>query len=530
MKTRLYALAGVVAMFLVSCDLNQEPSGSTITENQYEQMDDNVAGTVRGVYSLLYASGTSDHDVFRQRSIDLATDILCGDIAMPRRNYGWFSDDEQMMTYNRRSYFWSYYYSIIRICNKGINALETIGIPEADPESVKNLTDEEYTNGYYYAQLLTMRGWAYAGLQRFFCKTISEIDIYTELSVPIYTEEVTRADTLLGAPRATAADVYQRTQDDLLDAITYFTVFNQLERGSNKLEVNIDVARMVLAYSYLNKGEYENAYKYAKDLLDNTTAEVLSQSEVLTNGFNNKDTKSWIWGLDVTVENTTSLASWFGQCDIFSYSYASAGDIKGIDANLYKEIQDLKWDIREGWWSNYYNKNTKKNGSYQYAPDGKFFSSTSTEVMADRTWLSDLVYMRVEEAQLIAAEAAWRNNQPAIALQHLRKITDERVKETQEAKDAYAADIAKWESNNGALGEAIRYNWRVELWGEGRGLQTFRRWGKEVTLGDNHLSGMKKGKSISPFQSFIMTFEIPPSETMYNPFIRDTQETELKEK
>lgn len=524
MKTRYYILTSVVALALAGCNLDQLPSGSTITEGQYEQMDDKLAGTVRGVYAKLYAYG-GEHDYFGQRGIDLSTDILSGDIAMKTQRYGWFYADEQMQTYGRRAYFWGYYYDIIRLCNKGINALEATGIPEADTDAAKAMTDEEYFNGYYYAQLLTMRGWAYAGLQRFFCKTIDEIDIATELSVPIYTEDDTRADTTLGAPRSTAADVYLRVEEDLIDAVRYFSVFNEVDRGSNKLEVNIDVARMVLAYSYLNKGDYENALKKAEEIIGTTSAEILPREEVLTNGFNNKDTKSWIWGLDVTVENTTSLASFFGQCDIYSYSYASAGDVKGIDANLYKQVQDLGWDIREGWWNNYYNAHSQEKPNYQYAPDGKFFSASSTEPMGDRDWLSDLVYMRVEEAYLIAAEAAWRQNDDAKALERLEDLLEERFKDGQEdAMETYLSALA---TNHEALGEAIRYNWRVELWGEGRGLQTFRRWGKEVERGENHM--YKSKSSSSPFQPGIITFEIPSSETMYNPYIRQTTDLATKQ-
>ena len=89
--------------------------------------------------------------------------------------------------------------------------------------------------------------------------------------------------------------------------------------------------------------------------------------------------------------------------------------------------------------------------------------------------------------------------------------------------EAYLATL----SDHEALGEAIRYNWRVELWGEGRGLQTFRRWGKEVERGDNHM--YKSRSSMSPFQPGITTFEIPTGETMYNPYLRQTTELATKQ-
>lgn len=509
MKSKIY-IVGLFAATLAfaGCSLDQEPGGSTITQGQYEKMDNILEGTVKGIYSELYAYGGA-HDYFGQRSIDMYGDLLCGDMGMKTQRYGWFVSDERMRTYGRRAYFWSFYYGIIRLCNQGINLVEEQGIPELEFDA-KSISEEQYNVGNYYAQLLTLRGWAYAALQRYFCKTVAEVGL-SELSVPIYTEEITRTDSILGGPRATADDVYRRVEEDLMTAISYFEAYSDVARGS-KLYVNVDVARTTLAYSYLNKMEYTEALKYIKDMLDHTDATVLPNAEVLTNGFNNLDTKSWIWGEDVTVQNTTSLASFFGQCDIYSYSYASAGDVKGIDENLYKEIQNLQWDIREGWWNNYYTAHNL----FQYAPDGKFFSAKSTTPRGDRDWLSDNVYMRVELAYLIGAEAAYRGNDNTLALDYLRHITDERVKVG--ADSTYNAYIDGLKANADNLGEAIRYNWRVELWGEGYGLQTFRRWGKQVTLGSNHL---RVNRDLVPTTERIFSFELPTNENRYNPYIRD---------
>ena len=254
----------------------------------------------------------------------------------------------------------------------------------------------------------------------------------------------------------------------------------------------------------------------AEDLIKTTSATILPNAEVLTNGFNNVDSENWIWAEDVTIENTTALASFFGQCDIYSYSYASAGDVKGIDAKLLSDITALGWDIREFWWGNYYRETEES--MYQYAPDGKFFSAKSDELQGDRDWLSDNVFMRIETAYLIAAEAAYRENNYTLAAEYLTKITDERVKEGQEA--AYAAYKATL-TDGTALATAIRYNWRVELWGEGYGLQTFRRWGEAVTLGDNHLRSTKE--ALVPTTDRIFTYVIPSSETNYNPYISTTE-------
>ena len=99
-----------------------------------------------------------------------------------------------------------------------------------------------------------------------------------------------------------------------------------------------------------------------------------------------------------------------------------------------------------------------------------------------------------------------------------------------EAQLKYTHDVSLQEATpqelHEALGEAIRYNWRVELWGEGYGLETFRRWGKTVNLGENHL---RANKTISPITDRIYSFSIPTSETMYNPYLRSTTEMAVQQ-
>lgn len=525
MKKSLILVFGIALLF-ASCSeswLQQEPQGSTITKAQFEQMDNVVEASVMGIYSLLYPYG-GEHDAFGQRSIDMYCDLTCGDMALNSKNYGWFADDEMGRSYSsRRSYLWAYYYEYIRQCNLAINILSHTkdSIPELDFDPAE-ISDEQYYNGFYYGELLALRGFAYAGLQRCFCKTVSEIDINTELSVPIYTDEDTEADTIIGAPRATAADVYLRAEEDLKMGIKYMEAYNALSR-SLKLEINADVAKGILAYSYLNKGDYENAYKYAEEVINANNFRILPKNKVLTTGFADVEEESWMWGQDVMVETTTALASFFGQCDIHSYSYAWAGDVKGIDANLYKEVVNMGWDMRKDWWLDETGKNSTGSFSsaYAYAPEGKFFSpsckNTVSSAGIDRNWLSDNVFMRIEMMYLIAAEAYAKCAAPDYdkARNYLFAITDER------ALDDKATEYAAWKtqmSNTSELLEAIRYNWRVELWGEGYGLQTFRRWGKTVTLGENHLT---RGKTPLDPTGTYCTFRIPTSETTYNPYMRN---------
>ena len=127
--------------------------------------------------------------------------------------------------------------------------------------------------------------------------------------------------------------------------------------------------------------------------------------------------------------------------------------------------------------------------------------------------------MRWELPYLIAAEAACRTNDLTKAHDYLFSITDQRV------KDGEAAAYATWKAtlvDDVTTLEAIRHNWRIELWGEGYGLQTFRRYGVLVKLGDNHL---RSKKEIVPTEARIFTFELPTGEKYYNPYIRQESNT-----
>ena len=160
----------------------------------------------------------------------------------------------------------------------------------------------------------------------------------------------------------------------------------------------------------------------------------------------------------------------------------------------------------------------------QYAPDGKFYTDKGKELDGDKNWLCDNLFMRWELPYLIAAEAAARQGDYTNAKAYLFDITDQRC-------DTAAANVTAyntWKTGmaDGDVLAAIKHNWRVELWGEGFGLQTFRRFGEAVTLGDNHL---RQNKNITPSTPRIFTFEIPTGEMMYNPFIREVESSGTNE-
>ena len=549
MKTKNNIVAKVLMLALVftSCTgnfLEQPPYGSTLTQAQYDQLSNTMEYSVRGIYSMLYTYG--GHDVFGQRSIDLATDMLCGDIALTAYTYGWFYSDEQGQTAtSRTSYVWSYYYGMLRNINKVINTINAQGdittriaqhgLPNTYNEKAETyytidgtdtlatFTATEAEIACFYAQALTMRGYCYSNLTKLYAPTNSQLRGAWEDEVvcPIYNENNLEEAQAL----ATLKVAYSQVESDLTLAISYFDAFESTYTRTSKLSVDGSVARGLLAYSYLNKAvptlpsgrsNYENALRYAKEVIESGDYALIPNDKALTTGFNSVNDNSWMWGQDVTTETATGLGSFFGQVDIHSYSYAWAGDTKVIDENLYKEIPE--YDIRKKWFND-----GSKNATFKLCPDGKFFSaknpSSTADADLDREWLSDNVFMRIESMYLIAAEASYRMQDYAGAIDYLRAITDQRVDTTATAATEYAAYVSSLDASN--LLAQIEYNWRVEMWGEGYGLQTFRRLSPETV---NDVDGRKRGGNHAYDAGSAMdataskfTFQIPSSETSYNP-------------
>lgn len=544
-KYIIIAFAALVGFTSCSDDyLTRYPQGAVILQSQYEQLASTLERTLGGVYTLLYAY--ADHDVFGERSIDMYGDLLSGDMALTANNYGWFYVDELgMTTTNRTGYIWGYYYDIIHNANLVTNLVhaqsdiakliaeygyptDDLHVIDAAGDTVYTYTEAQAQVAGYYAQALSLRGYSYAQLATLYSYTPSYIygaggTLENTKCVPIYTES--NMDKPAG--RAYVADVFERATIDLEDAAALFGAFKQyLTRGS-KLEMSGEVANALLAYTYLNmaapgslgREAYTKALDAAKAVIEGEHEfQILPNDQLTTTGFNDVKNVSWLWGQDVTVETYTGLGSFFGQVDIHSYSYAWSGDTKVIDELLYDSIP--AWDGRKHW----FNDGTA-DSKFKFCPDGKFYSAlspTSTKAEdIDREWLSDNVLLRLESVYLTAAEAAYRLGDYTAAANYLKAITDQRLdKENLEAATEYAT-FTNSLSDPKTLLEAIYYNWRVELWGEGYGLQTFRRLADDAAeegkrRGGNHLDD--GGGEMNP-TDIKYTFQIPSSEILYNPEI-----------
>ena len=541
--------------------LQTDPAGTTIVESQYNNVQNKLRGSLLGIYSLMYGYG--GHDAFGIRSFDMYGDLLCGDMALTSKNYGWFYQDEQQETRAERSgYLWSLYYRMMYNINSVVDNISTsypvmdtvrvYGLPNDGLYSINDngdtlhlYTEEDAEVLDYYAQALTIRAYVYSALTRFFCPTMHHVYkdgfyITTYPAFPMYNE--TNYNEV--QPMAMLSDVFTQVEQDLETAIAYFDAVKDYYVRENKLETDINIARGILAYSYLNKAllskDYDEtmplveepmteALRLAEDIIASGAYQIIPNRRLCATGFNDVNDASWMWGQNVSVETSTGLGSFFGQVDIHSYSYAWAGDTKVIDKNLYDQIPS--WDARKYWFND-----GSKNPSFTLCPDGKFFSAASPTSTAadkiDREWLSDNVFMRIESIYLIAAEAAYYLQDLNKAVFYLDAILSERLDlDNPDALSDYTDFKNEISADRQKFFQELYRNWRLEMWGEGYGLQTFRRLSynyydetaprdkDKVYRGANHM--YNAGKSIEYTDEIIYTMVIPSSEYNYNPYMQD---------
>lgn len=499
-KLFIYSLSAISILAIsYSCSddfLDAKPTEFLTSEQISEASSHNpdvIAGTMKGIYTLMFETGTGgtdlDHDDFGQKGYDIYSDMLCGDMALTVSTYGWYrtgiTEFQATTDYTNIANYkpWRYYYRIIRSANTVIDA---IGGNDVIPELEENK--------HILGQAKAIRAYAYFYLTQFFAESYNPsaeiLPIYTDPNVP-------------NQPKSTTQEVFDLMIKDLTDAISLLDNFNR----SQKNEINKYVAKGLLAYVYGAMDGNENAIKakdLAFDVINNGGFPIMSADEIaytgpddLVGGFNDVNTPGWMWGVDLTSDNGLDLVSWWGQVDAYTYSYQWAGDRKGIDSDLYAKIPATDARKVQFW--------PTTTSDYYLSPRNKFYDPARV-LGGQRTVTTDYVYMRVAEMYLLHAETAARSGDEGAAKSSLKALLNLRLPST-----TYVDGLT-----GQALLNEIYLQTRIELWGEGKSYLAMKRNKATVTRGANHLSNV--GIPI-PYNDDRLTFEIPQSEVQNNPFI-----------
>nr|WP_314559024.1 RagB/SusD family nutrient uptake outer membrane protein [uncultured Capnocytophaga sp.] len=442
---------------------------------------------LNGLYLMTYQSGTggtSAQTDFGQKHVDICTDMLCSDMALLGASYGQYQNVANLTVTQRPNdnynYVpWRYYYRMIYEANKSIAQLAT----------PKN-NSEKYT----LAQFRALRGYAYFYLMQIFT-TKYEPDSSTN-SIPLYTT----AD-IAGKPRVKQSEVYAQIVSDLEFAVANLNGFTRSKKGM----IDKYVAEGLLAYTYAAMGNNQKVAELAQDIINNSGYPLTSREQTVYDpatkkggGFNDVETSSWMWGIDIITENNLTLDTWWGMMDVFTYGYAWAGDAKAMDDKLYAQIHAN--DIRK--------KQFTTIDDAELVAANKFFAPDRVSG-GQRKVTTDYVYMRVDEFYLLAAEALAKLGQDAQAKTIYKKLLKLRYPEATAATDIAYVDAL----TNAQLQDDIYLNTRIELWGEGKTYLAMKRNHKTIERGTNHLE--KKNESFS-YDNPRLTFSIPQNESINN--------------
>lgn len=477
-KILTFSILSAVAFNLTACKkdfLNTSPTEVVSTAPADVRLN--------GLYLMTYQTGTggtSGHTDFGQKNVDICTDMLCGDMALLATNYRQYQDvanlkATQQPSDNYNYIPWRYYYRLIYEANKSIAEL-------ANPKN----NSEKYT----LAQFRALRGYAYFYLMQIFT-TKYEPNSRTN-SIPLYTT----AD-IVSKPRVKQSEVYAQIISDLEFAVTNLAGFTRSKKGM----IDKYVAEGLLAYTYAAMGNNQKVADLAQDIVNNSGYPLTTREQIFydTNtkkggGFNDVETKSWMWGVDLITENSFDLISWWGMIDIYTYSYAWAGDGKAMDDKLYAQIRTN--DIR------------KKQFNRDLLPSNKFFAPDRV-IGGQRKISTDYIYMRVDEFYLLAAEALAKLGQDAQAKTIYKKLLKLRYPEATATTDIAYVDAL----TNAQLQDDIYLNTRIELWGEGKSYFAMKRNHKTIERGSNHVE--EKNTTFS-YDNPRLTFAIPQNESINN--------------
>ncbi len=499
MKIRKYVMLMATALILGGCSdnfLETRPTEFISAEDIEAATKNNPDlqnANIRGIYATMIATGSGGtdlrHDDFGHKGYDIYGDMLSGDMVLAGYTYGWYKDIveyQSTLDYTAMPNYeaWRFYYRIIFGANAVIDGFGGNDAQLTDPEA-----------RHIMGQAKAMRGFAYFYLANYYGQGDYSMISGTPV-LPIYT-------TLsnVGAPLSTGAEVYDQIITDLTDAVDLLDGFSRTTIN----QVDASVAKGLLAYAYATKGDYGQVKTITNEIITSGQYSLLTADQIVgglngdfsQGGFNDVTSyaNSWMWGQDITLDNGLDLVSWWGQVDLYTYSYAWAGDPKTINIDLYNSIPAT--DIRKDQFVQI--------DAQQYAPMNKFYAPGRT-IGGQRNVTTDYVYMRIEEMYLLNAEAAAKTGDPATARQRLEDLLKIRMPNDY---STYLGAIA-----DADLLDEVYKQERIELWGEGKSYLAFKRLDKSITLPANHLS--LAGQTVSYDQDKV-TLDIPEEEVLNNP-------------
>ena len=513
----LFAAITLVSIFIVGCnDLDTLPDGSTITSIQKEEvyrLDPSKAEAgVNAIFAQFNqympnetALRASRHNDFGYPSVMIFTDQNGFDVVSDDNGYNWTGNSldfaDRTYTSNEAQIVWNDLYAIIYTANNVIGAI--------DPET----TDPQ--NQYFLAQGLAARAFSYFNLAQLY--QFNYVGNQTAPCVPLITDKNSNDAALNGAKRETVEDVYKLILEDLNSAVTLLK--SASDDGivrKDKRYIDLAVAHGLRARVHLTMQKWPEALADADAAITATTATPTSIVEMQGPSFSDVSEKNWMWGIIIAETDdvvSSGIVNWISHMGSLNYGYANFSKGKQINKKLYNDIPTT--DVRKGWWLDA-NKNspyltteaTTYVASKGYAAYTQVKFAPYKNEVATSTNANDIPLMRIEEMYLIKAEAQAMSGGPGAAT-----LTDF-------VKTYRNPEYTLITSAPSEVQEAVYFQRRIELWGEGLNWFDIMRLNKPV---DRRGGGFPNATMIFniPAKDPILLWRIPEAEIQANPALAE---------
>ncbi len=494
---------------------------------------ENMMLVLNGLHRIMYAQnplpgGTSSRS--GESHFIPALDAAAGQVIHSSPGNGWMRSDLQWLNHTNPNSttvynFWYQRYHFIASANSIINTVEAGDF--AETEELNNILGQAYA----------YRAWAYHRLVTTYAKGYLIGNPSTDPGVPlVYSTEAPYES----APRATVEEVYNQIEEDINTSIDYLA---EASAPDNKSHISINAAQGIKARIALSKGDWQVAADAAQKAREGYP--LLSRSEWLS-GFNTYDLSEVIWGGRVIDSETNYFQSYFYYISPTFNGSQNRSNPKIISEELYEEIPDTDYR-KEAWLPLAPNTNPSASNG-----EGGGFESDPNYDNADDFWAAwedvittygmttghnthpymtvkflqqnpgtidpdDVIYMRSAEMVLIEAEAKAMMGDITGAQDALAILG--------EARDS-AFDKTEF-STQEELMEEIKFQRRVELWGEGFSFHDHIRWDEPL---DHTNSGAPRVLyqdgffQERPSVNDEWIWKIPQAEINANPFISEADQ------
>lgn len=469
-KTTLF-MSVVSGMILTGCnDLDTEPWGNTVTSDQKEQVVEKdpsmVKASVTAIASMfnVYAGALPNsfgHEDYGFGSIMMLMESRGQDMVSVNTGYNWYTRSvvySDVTKESRSTYLvWNTIYPQIYSANA---VTKTIDPATEDP-----------TLQFYLAQALAMRAFDYFTLAQIYQHHYKGNE--SKPCVPLITEQNADEAAVNGCARATVDEVYTQVLKDLTDAITLLEASGMV-REDNRY-VSKEVAYGLRARVNLTMENWTDAAADAQKALGGG-ASPYTLDEVRGPGF--QDIEDWMWGVFISETDpvvTSGIVNFSSHMGSLNYGYASVGAWRRVSKALYEAIPET--DVRKGWFldenaqsADLNAKEVAQAAKYGCPPYCQMKFAPYQDVMGQSVNACDIPLMRAEEMYLILAEAQAMGGNAAEGAKTLENFVKTYRDPAYVCKAATSKEVQ----------DAVWFQRRVELWGEGLPWYDLLRLGKGV--------------------------------------------------